>query len=104
MRRVDVVPREHSGLVTGVPPAPGPERLGWTALAACRGARQADFFPPAEDGAEAARTVCLGCPVRPECLAHALRHRESGIWGGTDERERTRMRRATTRRAISLRS
>ncbi|KOV41956.1 WhiB family transcriptional regulator [Streptomyces sp. H036] len=36
-----------------------------------------------------AKAVCAGCPVRTECLAHALDHRiEHGIWGGMTERER----------------
>lgn len=29
------------------------------------------------------REMCPVCPVRPECLAHALLHRERwGVWGG----------------------
>ena len=36
-----------------------------------------------------AKTVCLGCVVRTECLADALDHRvEFGVWGGMTERER----------------
>ncbi|GLZ28000.1 hypothetical protein Lesp02_01900 [Lentzea sp. NBRC 105346] len=35
------------------------------------------------------RRTCLPCPVRTECLAHALDHRiEFGVWGGMTERER----------------
>lgn len=35
------------------------------------------------------RTFCRACPVRTECLAHALDHRiEFGVWGGMTERER----------------
>lgn len=36
----------------------------------------------------AARTVCGRCAVRTECLAHAYRHNERGIWGGTTDKER----------------
>ncbi|MGP4013892.1 WhiB family transcriptional regulator [Streptomyces sp. 4N124] len=36
-----------------------------------------------------AKAVCLDCPVRFECLAHALDHREEyGVWGAMTERER----------------
>ena len=36
-----------------------------------------------------AREVCRSCPVRTECLAHALDNRvRFGVWGGMTERER----------------
>jgi WhiB family transcriptional regulator, redox-sensing transcriptional regulator len=36
-----------------------------------------------------AREVCTACPVRTECLAHALDNRiRFGVWGGMTERER----------------
>jgi len=36
-----------------------------------------------------ARGFCRTCPVRTECLAHALDERiEFGVWGGMTERER----------------
>jgi WhiB family transcriptional regulator, redox-sensing transcriptional regulator len=36
-----------------------------------------------------AKNVCMGCPVRAECLAEALDGRINfGIWGGMTERER----------------
>jgi len=39
-----------------------------------------------------AREFCRTCPVRTECLAHALDQRiEFGVWGGTTERERRAM-------------
>lgn len=35
------------------------------------------------------REVCRTCPVRTECLAHALDNRiRFGVWGGMTERER----------------
>ena len=38
---------------------------------------------------EAGPRVCMGCPVRFECLAEALDNRiEWGVWGGMTERER----------------
>src|SRR5688500_10765305 len=36
-----------------------------------------------------AKAICIGCPVRTECLADSLDHRvEFGVWGGMTERER----------------
>lgn len=35
----------------------------------------------------------ITCPVRVECLEHALKHREAGIWGGFNERDRERLNR-----------
>lgn len=61
-------------------------------MAACLG-RWALFFPPGHDGRESGRerrvaqavAICSECPVRPECLRYAFRHRERiGVWGGYD--------------------
>src|SRR3982751_3571545 len=36
-----------------------------------------------------AKAVCMGCPVRTECLSDALDNRvEFGVWGSMTERER----------------
>lgn len=40
-----------------------------------------------------AKAICSECPVRLECLKHALKYKEQGIWGGTTERERTNIKR-----------
>lgn len=54
------------------------------------------FFP--QDGAGRARTVppetakiCDLCPVREQCLHHALTNDEHGIWGGTTDAQRDAM-------------
>lgn len=65
---------------------------GWQTDAACKDADAEMFFSNDENDREAALTLCSGCPVRMECLEHALATRESyGIWGGTDEHERKRL-------------
>ena len=56
--------------------------------AACRVTKPDALF---ETGAAQyrAKTMCTGCLVRLECLAHVLDHREwFGVWGGVTERER----------------
>jgi len=58
------------------------------------------FFP--ERGAvtngalsiKAAKSLCQTCPYTFECLEWALSHSEMGIWGGTTERERRRLKRS----------
>ncbi|WP_116949152.1 WhiB family transcriptional regulator [Jiangella endophytica] len=60
----------------------------WTSLAACRSAEPDELFVQGA-AQNRAKAVCLGCPVRTECLADALDNRtEFGIWGGMTERER----------------
>jgi WhiB family redox-sensing transcriptional regulator len=67
--------------------------LDWMALAACRDASPAIFFPPPSRTAAPAKRVCAGCPVQAECLEYALENGERfGIWGGMSERERRRLR------------
>lgn len=71
-----------------------PEPPWWRALGACRGIDPAIFFPERGESCVEAKAVCAGCPVRGECLDFALDVGEHfGIWGGTSERERQRMRR-----------
>ena len=68
----------------------------WRLEAACRGWPQPEvFFPGRGDtnAVRAARAVCAGCPVREPCLAFALaEHILEGVWGGTSERQRRRLR------------
>jgi WhiB family transcriptional regulator, redox-sensing transcriptional regulator len=74
----------------------------WMARSRCRGMNPAVFFPTDGAGFEAARRVCLECPVRAECLEYALaNHIDQGAWGGTSERERRRILRR--RRALVAR-
>lgn len=46
--------------------------------------------PGGPAGRYMARELCGPCPVFTSCLAHAMRHREQGIWGGTTPSWRTR--------------
>ena len=65
----------------------------WRDHAECRGVDPGIFHPDDEEenefSAEAAKTICMSCPVRTECLAEALDNQiEWGVWGGMTERER----------------
>jgi len=35
-----------------------------------------------------AKAICRDCPAEHTCLLWALHHRETGVWGATDEAER----------------
>ena len=61
----------------------------WRALARCREAPKALFFPEHDEDAEPARTICRGCPVQAACANYALADPDLvGVWGGLDEAER----------------
>ncbi|MFD9408174.1 WhiB family transcriptional regulator [Streptomyces sp. NPDC059989] len=70
----------------------------WQATAACRGTGSEWFFhPEGERGEEratrdeTAKRICAWCPVRAQCLRHALSVQEPyGVWGGLTEEERRR--------------
>lgn len=59
--------------------------------AACKGMDPAIFHPAYGDSTVEARAVCHSCPVKKECLEHALDYNErQGIWGGLTPLQRRR--------------
>jgi hypothetical protein len=42
-----------------------------------------------------AKAICAECPYKKACLKYAMDHSEIGIWGGTTELERKRMKNRT---------
>jgi WhiB family redox-sensing transcriptional regulator len=67
----------------------------WMKQGSCRGQAPDTFFPSDGVGVLRAQHICASCPVRVECLEHALaNHIEHGVWGGASERQRQRLRRA----------
>jgi WhiB family redox-sensing transcriptional regulator len=56
------------------------------------------FFPVgttgmATDQIESAKRVCINCEAQKNCLEFALAtNQESGVWGGTTEDERRKLR------------
>jgi WhiB family redox-sensing transcriptional regulator len=64
----------------------------WMARGNCASEPPALFFPSDGVGVEVARRICATCPVKDECLEHALVNRiDHGVWGGASERERRRI-------------
>ena len=70
----------------------------WRDRASCRDTSPELFFPIgttglALDQIDAAKQVCDECPVTNQCLEFALAtNQEAGVWGGTTEEERRRLR------------
>ena len=76
------------------------EHQSWRDQAACLHTDPDRFFPAGNTGEaidqiRAAKAVCEVCPVQGACLQFALEtNQEAGIWGGKDEIERRRLRKA----------
>ena len=73
-------------------------RASWWSRAACSGADPELFFPistsgPAVKQVARAKTICARCEIWRECLSYALGTASiQGVWGGTTEAERRRLR------------
>ena len=71
------------------------QRPVWMKRAQCRDVDRDLFFPEHGGKGTTARAICSSCPVRQECLDYALANPEmTGMWGGTSERQRQKMRTA----------
>jgi WhiB family transcriptional regulator, redox-sensing transcriptional regulator len=67
--------------------------MAWADDGDCQYADPELWFPAPGERAEAAKSICAQCPVKAECLAYAMPRSElEGIWGGTSQRQRARMR------------
>lgn len=74
-----------------------PNAQPWMADARCTTADPETFFPSVSGGnlnaIKAAKAVCGDCATRTACLEYALADRDLyGIWGGTTEAERDKLR------------
>lgn len=65
-----------------------------TRQAACYGIPTDMFFPRGDEQAllAAAKRVCRNCPIADACLQYAVANHMQGVWGGTSELERDRIR------------
>ncbi|XVV39765.1 WhiB family transcriptional regulator (plasmid) [Streptomyces sp. CA-100214] len=86
------------------PSADLPVNTDWRARSACRTEDPDLFFPLGNTGPallqiQEAKAVCRRCPVMERCLQWALESgQEHGVWGGTHEDERRRMKRRAARK------
>lgn len=69
----------------------------WENRAACIG-ENPDLFYPDTAAYKEAKAICARCDVRSECLEKGMGE-DRGIWGGTTERERRKLRRQQALRA-----
>ena len=68
--------------------------------AKCMGLPPETFFPPNATDVRRAKAFCNGddpeyptvCPAREQCLAIGLQYKLAGVWGGTSESDRRRIR------------
>ena len=73
----------------------------WEKEAACRGLDTDSFYPEKDDSIGIPKRVCRACPVRLDCLEHALRLDDQfGIRGGLTPEERRRIRRGTAAQVV----
>ena len=83
------------------------EDRSWVDAAVCRGMDTNLFFPGRGDPVPAVVVeACAACPVAGPCLDYALSrplHECPGVWGGTSERERRRIRRERSERREAMR-
>lgn len=69
------------------------DQPAWMGDGVCSSTDPELFFPDQGGHWQSAKRVCQACPVREQCLDFALEHGERGIWGGTSDRDRLRIRR-----------
>lgn len=73
----------------------------WRDLAACKGVNPDLFYPP-KGGTEhmnAAKSICMTCPVIIPCREYGIEHEDIGIWGGWASKE---LKRERKRRKITI--
>ena len=65
----------------------------WSDQALCKDLDTQMFFPKRGEATKPIKIICSVCPVVKPCLEYAMKSSEKfGVWGGTSERERRRIR------------
>lgn len=83
------------------PPSPDGD-MSWRDAGACLDHDPMLWFPDRGGSAAQAKAICADCPVMAECLDHAITFNEgSGIWGGTNEKERRTIKRRRRQEAAA---
>ena len=94
----EMLDRQRSHLDPVAPTAPqddDPNPKTWKDKANCYGSDTGVFYPSNDASVDVPKRVCGDCPVKVECLEFALSNNEVfGVWGGTSERERRRIKRS----------
>lgn len=66
-----------------------PARSVWSQRSACHD--KEDIFITDKPNRLEYAPICSSCPVKDLCLAHAIVHKERGIWGGMTYLERSKL-------------
>ena len=67
--------------------------LDWQHLALCAETDPDAFFPEEGGSQRIPKEICNSCPVRLQCLEHAIRNNEThGVWGGLSPGDRQKIR------------
>lgn len=76
------------------------DRWMQTDLKNCHGMNTTIFYPTVREQSDdyelvtaEAKKICEGCCVQRPCLEYAILTREQGVWGGTNDRDRRRIKR-----------
>ena len=87
------VTRSLAARILSVRPPVLPD-TAWKQQGACADHPTDLFFPERGESkqAAAAKRICHTCPVEHTCLVYATTNHELGVWGGTTEEERRKMR------------
>lgn len=76
--------------------------FSWQDGALCKGIPVSEFFVGAGNHVKPSIVrLCNECPVKDECLNHALKHEDYGFWAGTTEKERDRLRKKLKIKLVS---
>lgn len=73
--------------------------LDWKTQALCVGKQDLFFNDHKQSYVREAKAICADCPVKAQCLEHALTHLEYGVWGGMTANERRMLRRNERKKA-----
>jgi WhiB family redox-sensing transcriptional regulator len=69
--------------------------FSWQSEANCKGIPTQEFYPTrGQVISQELKKRCIECPVKEQCLEHALSYEAYGYWGGTSENQRESIRRS----------
>jgi len=64
----------------------------WMSKGICNDDNRSLFYSLYISDQRAAVKICQECPIINECLEYAIKNNEIGVWGGTTEKQRKRLR------------
>lgn len=74
----------------------------WMDRAACKGNQEPFFDEVHLKIVREARKICAGCDVKMQCLDHAIKNKEVGVWAGMTTNERARLLRSMRKESAEV--